>query len=224
MYPNSEGGVSVFYQDVSARESANRQLEEQLLQINEANVQLEIQQALLEEANERLHNLAAVDGLTGLKNHRTFQSYLAEQYDRLATSKDSDGKIGVILMDVDHFKQFNDSFGHPAGDEVLKKVAETLKSVAGAHLSARYGGEEFVVVTIDADELEVVAIAEEIREAIESQYWRHREITVSLGVAMWPGESHEHDVVDRADKALYESKRAGRNRVSVDRTGYQAAS
>ncbi|MDI9639352.1 PAS domain S-box protein [Kamptonema cortianum] len=224
VYPNSEGGVSVFYQDVTARESANRQLEEQLLQINEANVQLEIQQALLEEANERLHNLAAIDGLTGLKNHRTFQSFLAEQYDRITTNKESGGKIGVILMDVDHFKQFNDSFGHPAGDEVLKKVAETLKSVAGIHMAARYGGEEFVVVTTHADEEEVVAIAEEIREAIEGENWRFRKITVSLGVAMWPNESHVHDVVDRADKALYESKRAGRNRVSVDRTGYQAAS
>ena len=126
-------------------------------------------------------------------------------------------ELGVILLDVDKFKQYNDGFGHLAGDEVLKGVARILReAVPEPHMPARYGGEEFVIVTVGLNETETWELAEEVRLRLEEHDWPHREVTGSFGVAMFGPhvESRQH-LIDLADKALYASKEGGRNRVTL---------
>lgn len=213
VYPNADGGISVFYQDVTERVNTQRQIEENLAELNEAHIQLEMQQAQLQDANQKLMNLASTDGLTGLKNHKTFQEFLA---DKILVAERTGIDVGVVLMDVDKFKLFNDGFGHLAGDEVLKKVARTLqRCVRDPHLVARYGGEEFVIVGVGLNEEELCELADECRMCIEDQDWKHRDVTASFGVAMWHADLGEKaEVIQRADEALYASKEGGRNRVT----------
>lgn len=171
------------------------------------------QQQLLREANEKLHALATEDGLTGVKNHRAFKDALDLQF---ASSRQTQEALSVILLDVDRFKAFNDSFGHPAGDEVLRQVAKLLvEQVRQLDFVARYGGEEFVVLMPGADRSQAVAAAERIRRAIENAPWKHRSVTASFGaatrsLAMADGAA----LVAEADQALYASKQGGRNRVT----------
>lgn len=213
-YKNLDGGISVFYQNITNRKDAERQIEDQMAALNEANVQMEIQQSMLQEANEKLLNLASTDGLTGLKNHKTFQEFLS---DKMAAADTAGISIGVSLMDVDKFKLFNDGFGHLAGDEVLKRVAKTLQeNVPAPHFVARYGGEEFVIVGVGLTEDGMVELAEDCRIAIEEQDWPHRQVTASFGVSMYTKDvESKAELIDRADQALYASKEAGRNRVTV---------
>jgi len=212
VYANQDGGISVFYKDISARKDTQRQLEEQMAAINEANVQMEIQQSMLQEANEKLMNLASTDGLTGLKNHKTFQEFLA---DKMTLADRAGVSVGVALMDVDKFKLFNDGFGHVAGDDVLKKVAATLqRCVTEPHFVARYGGEEFVIVGVGVTEDGMFELAEECRACIEDQDWPHRQVTASFGVSMYAPGVERAELIDQADQALYYSKENGRNRVS----------
>ncbi|ARU41585.1 hypothetical protein CCB80_10715 [Armatimonadetes bacterium Uphvl-Ar1] len=213
VYPNQDGGVSVFFQNITDRKAIQKQLETQMAEINEANVQLEIQQYKLEEANLKLLNLASTDGLTGLKNHKTFQEFLS---DKMEMSTMTGIPIGVILMDVDKFKSFNDDFGHLAGDEVLKGVARTLQQcITEPHFVARYGGEEFVIVGVGLDKTDMYYLADECRIALEDQDWPNRQVTASFGVAMFNSDVPDKaTLIDRADQALYASKEAGRNRVT----------
>ena len=192
---------------------ANSLLETQIAQISEQSVELEAQKAELEASNIRFEALASTDGLTGLKNHRAFQERIADEIERAARYKKS---FSVILADVDHFKSFNDTFGHPAGDTVLTKVAETLQCIArSTDLAARYGGEEFVLVLPETDAQSAVRTAERIRHAIAERAWDRRDVTVSIGVATFPQQAHTtHALIDMADKALYYSKDHGRNRVT----------
>lgn len=214
VYPGQNGGISVFYQDITERKLILGKIEEQMARLNEANLQLEIQHMQLEDANHKLRNLASTDGLTGLKNHKTFQEFLHDQYHAAETVG---LELGVILLDVDKFKQYNDGFGHLAGDEVLKGVARILReAVPEPHMPARYGGEEFVIVTVGLNETETWELAEEVRLRLEEHDWPHREVTGSFGVAMFGPhvESRQH-LIDLADKALYASKEGGRNRVTL---------
>lgn len=214
VYPGQNGGISVFYQDITERKLILGKIEEQMARLNEANLHMEIQQMQLEDANAKLRNLASTDGLTGLKNHKTFQEYLHDQYHAAETVG---LELGVILLDVDKFKQYNDGFGHLAGDEVLKGVARILReAVPEPHLPARYGGEEFVIVTVGLNEAETWELAEEVRMRLEEHDWPHREVTGSFGVSMFGPhvESRQH-LIDLADKALYASKEGGRNRVTL---------
>ena len=166
----------------------------------------------LAEANARLKVLATTDGLTGVENRAAFDERLAEEYERAGPH----GRpLSVVLLDVDHFKTFNDSFGHPAGDEVLKAVAATLaRTVRGADTAARYGGEEFALVLPETDAAGAMALAERCRRAVAGHAWDRRAVTVSVGVAMLTPESADAaELVRTADGALYRWKQAGRNRV-----------
>jgi two-component system cell cycle response regulator len=182
--------------------------------------QLAEQQKKLEAANAALEALATSDSLTGLKNRRAFKERLAEEMRRASRYQ---LPISLMLMDVDKFKQYNDTFGHPAGDEVLRRVAKLLQ--AGARASdfvARYGGEEFVVVLPNTDAEGALFIANRLRTIIESAKWIERPVTSSGGVAtMFPkgvGDdalNQEAEIlIAEADKALYQSKENGRNRVT----------
>lgn len=191
----------------------NRELIATQAELNRRNDQLREQQEQLRIANEQLQALATTDGLTGLKNHRTFKERLAEEFER-ATRYHL--PLSLMLLDVDHFKSFNDTHGHPAGDEVLKRVAKHLtETTRSTDFVARYGGEEFVVLLPFTHQVAAMALAERTRAAIENAKWDLRAVTASFGVATLNADTNSGSMlVEFADNALYHSKGTGRNRVT----------
>jgi diguanylate cyclase (GGDEF)-like protein/PAS domain S-box-containing protein len=182
---------------------------------------LQTQAQNLIAANHQLEQLATRDGLTGLWNHRHMQERLKELAEFHSRRPD---QLSFILFDVDHFKSYNDSFGHPEGDKVLKDAAEIVQhQVRASDVAARYGGEEFAVILPCTDIETAAMVAERIRAAVQAHDFRNREVTVSVGVATWDKSESISDMINRADKALYLSKHEGRNRVTVDRQAGLAA-
>ncbi|WP_421760337.1 diguanylate cyclase [Devosia sp.] len=169
---------------------------------------------------DQLQLLARTDGLTGLLNRRSFDEELDKE---VARTRRNGMPIGLIMVDIDRFKLFNDRYGHPAGDECIKKVATTLRTAARrpADLAARYGGEEMCLILPDTDDAGAFALAEQLRLAVRGLAIEHADsekglVTISLGVATYsanePARSGEV-LVARADEALYIAKDAGRDRV-----------
>ena len=175
---------------------------------------LECQNAALESANATLQELATTDSLTGLKNARVFQHRMQEEVER---SNRYRLPLSLILMDVDYFKQFNDAFGHPAGDLVLEEIGRILQSCARpSDCVARYGGEEFALILPQTDAEGASQVAERIRAAIHDTPWEKRPITASFGIAAMPNGGQPADVLTAfADKALYRAKATGRDCVCL---------
>ena len=180
------------------------------LKLRRLQIKLEEANALLAKANGRLEVLAVTDGLTGLKNRRAFQEKLQEEVGRVTRYPAS---LSLLLLDVDHFKRFNDTFGHPAGDDVLRCVARLLtENSRSTDFVARYGGEEFVTLMPNTDQQGSLVLAEKIRKAVERSDWRDRPISVSIGVAtMTTANGDGMVLLKEADAALYRSKKNGRN-------------
>ncbi|MBN1303214.1 MAG: diguanylate cyclase [Anaerolineales bacterium] len=187
-----------------------KQAEEKMLEMAEK----------LEEENINLEILASTDGLTGLLNRRALVNWLNQL---LKTSLRNKLALSLIMLDIDHFKLFNDTFGHPSGDEVLKSFAMLLDTHSRHNDKiGRYGGEEFMLVLPDTNEEGACALAEKIRLTVEEYNWPLRQVTASLGVAsVNPEDIHKDQLneiaiklTEDADRALYNSKRAGRNRVT----------
>lgn len=179
----------------------------------------------LDEANRRLQALVHVDGLTGVANRRAFDARLQEEWRRCQRLR---APLTVLLIDVDHFKRFNDSRGHLAGDDVLKRTAETLAATVHrpGDLVARYGGEEFAMILPEDDAAGGLAVAERMRQAVTTLKLPHPAsptapfLTISLGGAsaipgVTAGVPDPSRLVDLADVALYRAKGAGRNRAVV---------
>lgn len=172
----------------------------------------------LEQANERLAKLAITDGLTGLYNHRHFQERLAQE---VARSGRSGEPVALVMIDVDHFKAYNDANGHQAGDEALRTLAATLS--AGRRMSdvvARYGGEELAVVLPGTDRRSAALVGEYLRRRVADKRFPGEEsqpggrLTLSAGVAACPEDAHDPaSLIQAADEALYRAKGAGRNQV-----------
>jgi len=172
----------------------------------------------LQDLNRSLTDMAMRDGLTGLYNHRFFRDALDAE---LARSERHGHEFSVLFMDVDYFKRFNDTHGHLAGDEVLRRVAQLLlKDRRSTTVTARYGGEEFVLLVPETAKPGATQLAEVIRKRIErhdfpgGQTQPEGKVTLSIGVASYPEDGiSATTLIDAADKALYEAKSGGRNRV-----------
>jgi diguanylate cyclase (GGDEF)-like protein len=166
----------------------------------------------LRHQNEELEHLSTSDALTGLFNRRFLTQRLSEESLRCYRHKHS---FTVLMADVDEFKKYNDTYGHPAGDEVLKRVASILRACTREEdCAARYGGEEFAVLLVDMAGEAAGDVAERIRAKVAGEEFAGRKVTISIGVAEYPEHGYTADaVISRADEALYEAKRGGRNRV-----------
>lgn len=205
------GGI-VACADITVRKVLQGQIEQQIAELQSAYTGLDESQTHLKQANERLALLAATDGLTGVNNRRT----IVEALERAVSTSDRSGRPASILMiDIDSFKELNDTHGHIAGDSMLKWVASQLKSALrlGDEVG-RFGGEEFLAVLPETDPDAALLVAERIRSRIADSNSDGISTTVSIGVSTL-GKKHEsaEQLIEDADRALYEAKRCGRNRV-----------
>lgn len=168
----------------------------------------------LQAANSQLSKNANIDTLTGLPNRRSYNEFLKQKWEEMEKLK---APISIIIADVDHFKKFNDEFGHQVGDEVLVIVGKTLEQClrCSTDLIARYGGEEFVAIIPNITAHKTLQLAERMRQKVSELDLTTKQITISIGtVTIYPDGSTQPDsLFQRADKALYEAKAQGRNRV-----------
>lgn len=177
----------------------------------------------LESANERLKELATTDGLTGLYNFRHFEDIIQMEIMR---SQRIPVPLSLLMIDVDHFKQYNDRHGHPEGDKVLRILAALIRErVRTTDVPCRYGGEEFTVILPGTSRTDASILAEILRKRVEEHPFDGEEeqptgsLTISIGVATFPDQAvDETDLIREADKAMYEAKKAGRNRVKTARS------
>ncbi|WP_108398931.1 GGDEF domain-containing protein [Devosia submarina] len=205
--------------------SLAEQLLAQTLQMQETNLSLEEKLqasrddiASLQRDLDDVRRESLLDPLTKIANRKSFDDELARA---IAEAQTSDSPLSLIIADIDHFKNFNDTFGHQTGDQVLRLVAMTLKSnIKGKDVAARYGGEEFVAVLPSTDLAGAVIAAENIRKAIQAKELLKRStneklgrITASFGVAAFHPADSACSLIERADRCLYGAKRSGRNRV-----------
>jgi len=169
----------------------------------------------LHALNEQLIRLSITDELTGASNRRAVMERLQEEYQR---SRRTNAPLSIMMLDLDHFKQINDTYGHHVGDEVLKAVGKCLKDLTRYHdVVARLGGEEFAIIVPNIDGELLQKLAERVRRAISALPITSGNIrltiTTSVGLAIWDRRETAEQFVERADKMLYEAKRQGRNRV-----------
>lgn len=158
-----------------------------------------------------LEMISTTDALTGLRNRRAFDEKMQDEHQRSVRSKQP---FSLLLIDIDHFKSYNDDFGHQAGDDALSEVARLLQyTVRSYDMAARYGGEEFAVILPDTEKPGAMDLAERLRRAIQRGEWMNRKITVSIGVATLAFGQSIPVLIEEADRALYTAKELGRNRV-----------
>ncbi|MFL5343317.1 MAG: diguanylate cyclase [Hyalangium sp.] len=194
--------------------SRKKALDQDVLRMLEVMAIQAAQAVLRAQLFEQMERMATTDGLTGLLNHRTFQSK-ADEY--LAQSKRYGRKVSLILTDIDHFKSVNDTYGHPTGDAVLRGVAKILRDKArDTDIVARYGGEEFAIIMPETDAKGALVIAERIREAVKAEVFQTEmgplKVTLSLGISTGPDYGYEkQQLIDLSDQCLYHAKRHGRN-------------
>lgn len=173
----------------------------------------------LRQSKERLQQMALTDALTGLGNRATFDLSLKQA---TARSKRSGAELSLLMIDLDHFKQFNDNYGHQVGDEVLREVAKALDhSSRDTDICCRYGGEEFAIILPDAsiDQAQIVAnrIHKQVGRASAKLAPNRQPITVSIGISSLnlQGAHRPADLIEEADRALYQAKKNGRNRTEI---------
>lgn len=176
-----------------------------------------VDEQALQEANTELERMGRTDGLTGLYNRRAWEELLSAEFKR---NERAGLKSVLVMFDIDHFKRVNDTHGHPAGDEVIRQVADCLRDIKReADIGGRYGGEEFGVILVDTDIIGGLHFAERLRSAIEQRVvdygGQHIRSTISLGLAEIGRQGGYSRWLAQADQALYHAKENGRNRASV---------
>jgi diguanylate cyclase (GGDEF)-like protein len=188
-----------------------------MLRVKRLQDELDRKNRELEALNKRLRKLSITDGLTELFNHRHVHELLRDEFER---SRRTEEPLAVAMIDLDRFKQVNDTYGHPTGDVVLYETAQILRDTAREiDMVGRYGGEEFIAILPNTDEAEAARFAERVRAAVEAHEYRDEpnliRMTCSSGVASFPsdGADSPEQLLKKADDALYEAKESGRNRV-----------
>jgi len=167
----------------------------------------------LSDANARLGQQNITDALTGIPNRRAYDQKLTEEFSR---AKRTGTPLSMLMIDIDHFKEYNDKYGHPAGDTALQSVARVLMSSLRPYdFLSRYGGEEFVIILPATDLTDAILVAERVRGLVAGSEFPHRKFTVSIGVARLDVEAGARALVQAADNGLYRAKAAGRNKVLV---------
>jgi diguanylate cyclase len=172
----------------------------------------------LEKANEELAILSQTDGLTKLFNRSHWESCLQAEYKRWSRSQHSSS---LVILDIDHFKKVNDTYGHVVGDEVIRHLSNLIRNhVRETDISGRYGGEEFVVLLADTPLKNAYVFAERLRSAVEASVTQYNDIdikyTISIGIAEIEQTIKSYEAwIECADAALYHSKENGRNKVSM---------
>ena len=204
-------GMKAGADDYIVKPFDNRELQ---VRLNAARRLLDLQAELL-ATQEALRTQAMRDALTNSLNRRAILDHLEMEIER---ARRKGGPLSVIMIDIDHFKSINDTYGHAAGDEVLRMVVKlTESSLRSYDRFGRYGGEEFLVVIPQTAQQEALSIAERIRSTVEAAEipWMHNalHVTLSLGVATHDGQQNSDMLISAADGAMYHAKRAGRNRV-----------
>jgi two-component system cell cycle response regulator len=169
--------------------------------------------------NSRLYKMATQDRMTRLYIHHYFQERLTEEIKRTMRNHHP---FSLLMCDIDHFKKFNDTYGHQQGDVVIKKTAQIIKqSIRSVDFPARYGGEEFAVILPETNGESAFAVAERLRKMVQNYEYPsakgHLKVTISVGVTQINLETDRENshIIERADQALYKSKKEGRNRVSI---------
>jgi len=221
---NAVKTVAEILQEANLRLSLiNLSYEEMNRELIKSKMELEKLTEELAQKNRLLENLANIDGLTEINNHRFFQNFLDSEINR---SIRNDRTISLLLADIDRFKKFNDTYGHQTGDFLLKEFSRVAKEIIREYdLIARYGGEEFVFVLPETSAEEAMAVAEKIRSTIAEYIFddgnTSYRITISIGVASARpagGDFIKDDLISLADEALYEAKNSGRNKVCFSST------
>jgi len=178
----------------------------------------------LRERNDELGRLSVTDSLTGLYNRTQLPELLTKE---LARSQRHHHSFSILMVDIDHFKRFNDTHGHQAGDELLRRFAEILRSsLRSCDFAARYGGEEFLILLTETAPKGGLHFAEQLRQKVEEMRWKGgKAVTVSVGVASFPDSGEDvESLIRQADVALYQCKRDGRNRVALAAAGREHGS
>jgi len=171
----------------------------------------------LSHANARLGKQSLTDALTGVPNRRAYETKILEEH---ARSRRTGASLSLLLIDIDLFKQFNDTFGHPAGDSALQSVARVLQaSLRPYDFLARYGGEEFVIVLPATELSNALIVAERVRGLVMNSEFPHRKFTISIGVARLEAHGDIKTLVQIADNGLHRAKSSGRNKVVVGQLG-----
>ena len=176
-------------------------------------IEMKLTEEKLNEQNKILKNLSEIDGLTGLYNHKHIYELLEKKADIYKIKEHS---FSILLLDIDYFKNINDTYGHVIGDSILKEIAVVIKeSISELDFAGRYGGEEFLVMINETSSCRGIHIAESIRRAIEfKEFTNGIHLTVSIGIQSYNGETITF-FIEKADKKLYKSKKSGRNRVTI---------
>ncbi|MWV46300.1 diguanylate cyclase [Paenibacillus sp. HJL G12] len=188
------------------------QMDQALVKLEQIHTEIERKQAELMEINANLVELSITDKLTGLRNRRYFQEKLEEQ---MKLYGETEQPFSLIIIDIDYFKKVNDTWGHLTGDDVLETLGKILSSHArNGDVVARLGGEEFVLILPHADGPQSKKAAERLRLAVVGSPWKTGSITVSIGIATFTPEDTGVTLLQKADQAMYASKKNGRNQVT----------
>jgi diguanylate cyclase (GGDEF)-like protein len=170
-----------------------------------------------QQNTEKLHRLAIRDGMTGIFNHTFMEQYIADAINR---SKRSRNPLALLMIDVDFFKRINDTFGHNAGDDVLKELIHVLStSTRSTDYLGRWGGDELILLLTDTNLQGAANLAEKLRRLVEEHHFLHcKHLTISLGASVYRDGDASVSLVERADASMYRAKRGGRNRVEVEKS------
>ncbi len=193
-----------------------RELEESRELLNKVNAELKTKLRAITKLEKEVRELAIHDALTGLFNRHYLSERLPAEYNRAERHGHT---IAFLLMDMDHFKEINDTYGHQAGDQALREVAKLILShIRKSDIACRYGGEEFMLILPETDAQDALRKAEDLREEISGTqmefHGRNFRITVSIGIAIYPDHGVNNDqILSRADESLYQAKKSGRNKV-----------